>query len=53
MCIDVKAAGWRFKDEFDHSTAKKQHEVNLGRKMKVADLLRDFLVQHRGLEEKI
>jgi hypothetical protein len=45
------AAGWRFQDQFDRSTAKKkQHEVNPGRKMKVADLLRDFLVQHRGLK---
>jgi len=45
------AAGWRFQDQFDRSTAKKQHDVNLGRKMKVADLLRDFLVHHRGLKK--
>lgn len=38
------AAGWRFQDQFDRSSAKKQHDVNLGQKMKVADLLRDFLV---------
>jgi hypothetical protein len=46
------AAGWRFKDQFDRSTAKKQYDVNLGQKTKVADLLRDFLVEHRGLKIK-
>jgi hypothetical protein len=45
------AAGWRFQDQFDRSTVRKQHDVNLGRKTKVEDLLRDFLVQHRGLEK--
>jgi hypothetical protein len=44
------AAGWRFRDQFDRSTAKK-HDLNPGRKTKVADLLRDFLIVHRGLPE--
>jgi hypothetical protein len=42
------AANWRFKDQFDRSTAKK-YNVNLGKKTKVADLLRDFLIENRGL----
>jgi hypothetical protein len=42
------AAGWKFRDQFDRSTAKK-HDINIGKKTKVADLLRDFLVENRGL----
>jgi hypothetical protein len=45
------AAGWRFRDEFDRSTAKK-HDVNPSKKTKVADLLRDFLIEHRGLPRR-
>ena len=42
------AAGWKFGDAFDRSTAKK-HDINWRKKTKVTDLLRDFLIEYRGL----
>lgn len=42
------AAGWKFRRDFDRSTARK-HDINRGKGIKVADLLRDFLIEQRGL----
>lgn len=42
------AAGWRFRDPFRRSTIKR-HNLNFGKKTKIEDLLRDFLVEQRGL----
>ena len=42
------AAGWRFRDPFRRSTIKR-HNINFGKKTKIEDLLRDFLVDQRGL----
>jgi hypothetical protein len=44
-------AGWKFRDAFDRSTVKK-HDINWGKKTKVADLLKDFLIEHRGLPRR-
>ncbi|HEY7080151.1 MAG TPA: hypothetical protein VH500_10645 [Nitrososphaeraceae archaeon] len=42
------AAGWKFRDAFDRSSVKKHH-INWGKKTKIEDLLKNFLVEHRGL----
>jgi hypothetical protein len=42
------AAGWKFRRDFDRSTARK-HDINRGKRIKVADLLREFLTEQRGL----
>lgn len=42
------AAGWKFRDAFDRSTVKKHH-VSWGKKTKIEDLLKNFLIENRGL----
>lgn len=42
------AAGYIFAKVFDRSTIKK-HDINLGRKKGVEELLKQFLVEERGL----
>ena len=45
------AAGWKFRDPFKRSTIKR-HDINFGKKTKIEDLLRNFLVQQRGLPRR-
>jgi hypothetical protein len=45
------AAGWKFRDPFKRSTIKR-HNINFGKKAKIEDLLRTFLVEQRGLPRR-